>query len=79
MFYRNPEYALKDDSQKSSQKMIEIISQNSNIKIEELANDIGISQGAVKKNIQKLKEKGILKRIGSDRSGYWKVKGLKES
>ena len=27
----------------------------------------------IRKNIEKLKQKGLLKRIGSDRSGHWEI------
>ena len=32
-----------------------------------------ITKKAVEYNIDKLKGKGILKRIGPDRGGYWKI------
>jgi ATP-dependent DNA helicase RecG len=77
VFYKNSEYALKGDiskdSQKSSRKIIEMVGQNSGVTIEDLANSIGISPGAIKKNIQKLNKKGILKRVGPDKGGHWEV------
>ncbi len=41
--------------------------------ISEMAMNIKISERAVEKNIQKLKEKGFLVRVGSERSGHWNV------
>ena len=58
---------------KSSQKIIELIRANSNITLEEMANSLGISDRAVKKNLAHLKEKGIVNRIGPDKGGYWEV------
>ncbi len=60
-------------SQKSSQKIIELIRENKNIIIEDLARELGISDRAVKKNLAGLKLKGILKRVGPDKGGYWEV------
>jgi len=34
---------------------------------------IGISERKIKENIRKLKEKGLLKRVGPAKGGYWKV------
>lgn len=38
-----------------------------------LAERTGISERTVKKHISKLKEIGLLTRIGSNKSGYWKT------
>ena len=38
-----------------------------------MSNKIGISTTAIDKNIKSLKDKKIIKRIGSDRSGHWKL------
>ncbi|MBN1561487.1 putative DNA binding domain-containing protein [candidate division KSB1 bacterium] len=40
---------------------------------EEIAKVIGITSRAVEKNIAKLRENGIVKRIGSTKSGYWEI------
>ncbi|WP_243099280.1 HTH domain-containing protein [Faecalicatena orotica] len=39
-----------------------------------MAEELGITSRAVKKSIKELNEKGMLKRVGSARSGYWEVK-----
>ncbi|HAK88378.1 MAG TPA: ATP-dependent DNA helicase [Nitrospiraceae bacterium] len=60
-------------TQKSSQKILEMMRKQTQVTIKELAESIGISDKAIKKNIVKLKERGILKRIGPDKGGYWEV------
>lgn len=60
-------------SQKSSQKILNIIKGNPVVTITELSSTLNISDRAVKKNISQLKKKGLLKRIGPDRGGYWEV------
>jgi len=41
--------------------------------IAELASELGISDRAVKKQIAKLKEQRLLRRIGPDKGGHWEV------
>ncbi|OGS34738.1 MAG: hypothetical protein A2293_03520 [Elusimicrobia bacterium RIFOXYB2_FULL_49_7] len=43
------------------------------ISITEIANKIGISTTAVEKNITSLKEKKLLKRVGTKKGGHWLV------
>jgi len=43
------------------------------ITIVELSDQIGISTTAVENNIKKLKEKAIIDRTGSDKTGKWEV------
>lgn len=60
-------------SQKSSQKIIDTIKENPSVTIGELAIQLEISDRAIKKQLFKLKEKGLLKRIGPDKGGHWEV------
>ncbi len=62
-------------SQKSSQKILELAKESPEITIEELSDKLKISDRAVKKHIANLKKKGLLKRIGPDKGGYWEVVG----
>ncbi len=54
-------------------KIIEEMRKNPNIIIVELAKLININERNIKNNILKLKEKRIIKRIGSDKCGHWEV------
>ncbi|MFH1838260.1 MAG: ATP-binding protein [Candidatus Kuenenbacteria bacterium] len=54
-------------------KILALIGNNPKITIIEIANNINISTTAVENNIKKLKEKKIIRRIGSDKGGYWEV------
>lgn len=38
-----------------------------------MAESIGVSLEAVKKQIKKLRDMGILVHEGSDKSGYWRI------
>lgn len=43
----------------------------------DIGNDIGKDVTTIKRAIKGLKEKGFLMRVGSDKTGYWKVKGTR--
>jgi len=57
-------------SQKSSQKILALITGQPKITIDKLASKLKISTRAVKKQLQNLKEKGLLKRIGPEKGGH---------
>lgn len=61
------------DTMKSSEKIIELMKENNSITASEISDILKISKRAVEKQIQSLREKGIIKRIGSDRAGVWEV------
>ena len=60
-------------SEKSSEKSLKIIKESKNITINELSKKLNLTTRAIEKNLSKLKADGKLKRIGSDKGGYWKV------
>lgn len=59
---------------KTEDKIIELIRDNPNITIQQLMLKTGLSEPGVKKNLKQLKDKDIIARIGSNKTGYWKVK-----
>ena len=60
-------------SQKSSQKILQLVLEDSKITTSKMAEIIGISRRAIAKQIESLKQKGKIKRIGPDKGGYWEV------
>lgn len=60
-------------SQKSSQKILEIFRNKPETTIAEVADQIGLSARAVRKQIEKLKTANRLRRIGPDKGGHWEV------
>jgi ATP-dependent DNA helicase RecG len=61
-------------TQKTTQKILELISQNPKISRKEMAINIaGITEDGVKYNLNKLKNNGIIERIGPAKGGYWKI------
>lgn len=71
IFYR-PKKDLKS-SEKTVEKIIHLIRENPNITQKDLVKKTGITRRGVEWNLLKLKQKGLLKRIGPDKGGHWKV------
>lgn len=57
----------------TEKQIIELIGENSTITQKDLALQIGLSEGGIRKAMTKLKKAGIIKREGSTKSGIWKV------
>ena len=60
-------------SVKSSVKIIEMIAENRNITIPEMADRLEKSTRAIEKQVAKLKLNGTISRIGPDKDGHWVV------
>jgi len=60
-----------NDSVKS--KILQHLKQNPNANYSELAVKTAFSTATIKRHIQVLKNRGIIERIGSDKTGYWKI------
>ena len=58
---------------KTKNKILELIRDNPNITIQQIMVKTALSEPGVKKNLKRLKEKEIIKRIGSNKTGYWEV------
>ena len=46
---------------------------NPNITQSEIAEKLNITKVTVNRNINKLKEKNIIKRIGANKNGHWEI------
>lgn len=55
----------------NQQKIIDAIKTNPYITQEELSDIIGITKKSITFNMKKLQDKGLIKRIGSNKNGYW--------
>ncbi len=63
-------------SGKNSEVIIEIIKQNNEVTIPEMATKIGITQHSVERNIEKIKQKGVWSALGLPKADTWKQKLL---
>ena len=67
----DPLYAKLNNNQK---EIFSLIRENPHINYDKLAEKTGRSRATVKRIIQQLKKEKYIKRIGSDKTGHWKVK-----
>ena len=72
-YYNDSEKASEKTSEKTSEKIIGLIEKRREITIQELCQIINVSKRSIERNLKSLKEKGILKRIGPDKGGYWEI------
>lgn len=57
----------------NEQKILSAIKKNPHITKSTLISTLGISKGTVDRTIKALKERGILERKGSNKTGYWRI------
>ena len=60
-------------SEKSSEKILELLRKDQDMAIFQLAEQIGITTRAIEKSIKKLQDTGKLRRVGPDKGGHWEV------
>ncbi len=65
--------SAEKESQKTSQKIIELMQKDPMITIADLALHIGVTERAIKMQIGKMKTQGRIQRIGPDKGGHWQV------
>ena len=58
---------------KSREKILQLLKDHPNYSARKLAEIIGITPKAIEKHLAKLKAKGLIKREGPDKGGYWTV------
>jgi ATP-dependent DNA helicase RecG len=58
---------------KGEKKVLALIQNDNFIKREEIAELLGISVNTVKAFISGLKKKGVLERVGNNKTGHWKI------
>lgn len=58
---------------KSALKILEMVYYSSEVTIPEMAKELNITERAIEKNLQKLKENQLLERKESTRAGFWQL------
>ncbi|MDI9400736.1 MAG: DeoR family transcriptional regulator [Verrucomicrobiota bacterium] len=53
--------------------MIQMIEENNRVTVSNIATECKVNEKTIKRDIEKLKNQGILCRIGSSNSGYWQI------
>lgn len=67
------EEKLGEKLREGERNILRLIHRNKRVSIREMAREVGISTTAIDKNLTKLKNKGILRRVGPDKGGHWEV------
>ncbi len=60
-------------TQKSREKILRLLKAHPNLTYAGMSKALGLSVKAIEKNVRKLRESGMLKRIGPDKGGHWEV------
>lgn len=64
---------IKNFNVKTTDKIIALIEENKEITISEMAKILEKTPRSIERAIQSLKQKGKIKRVGSDKTGSWQV------
>lgn len=64
---------VPDNLTENQQKILKLVAQNKNVSMSEIAENIGISKRKVLDNINKLKNRGLIQRIGPPKGGHWEI------
>ncbi|MCL2646051.1 MAG: putative DNA binding domain-containing protein [Phycisphaerales bacterium] len=64
---------LVDGLVENQRRLLVLIKENPRISKSAMAKAIGISTTAIDNNLTRLKEKGILRRVGSTKGGHWEI------
>jgi ATP-dependent DNA helicase RecG len=78
-FYKTTQETTQETNQEianlsTKEKILSELKKNATLTREELSLIIGVSAEAIKQHLANLKKERKLERIGSTKSGYWKVK-----
>jgi len=60
---------------KAEERILELIAAYARVTVTELVKEVGLTVRGVEWNIQKLKQRGKLKRVGGRKVGHWEVVG----
>ena len=63
---------------KNQMNILEKMSENSNATLAELSKLLGLGRTTITDNVSKLQKMGVLKRVGSDKTGHWEIIGHDE-
>ena len=72
-FYRPLGHKNVQDMSETEKKVYELIKNDNYIKANVMAKKISKSEKTVYRSIKKLKEYGMIKRIGDDYEGHWEI------
>src|SRR5690606_6005196 len=63
-------------SGKMSGKILDLIRTDNQATIPELSNALQVTTRTIERNLRKLKQQGLIQRVGPAKGGYWKIKSV---
>lgn len=75
VFKRKVGEGLGEKLGENEKKILSLVGENPDITIPKIAESLKISTTAVENNLKKLKQKGLIRRIGPAKGGHWEVAG----
>ena len=71
---KNRDFEPENVQEKSrGNKIIALIADNNQISIRELSEKLGVTSKTIQRDLDLLKEKNIIRRIGADKGGHWEI------
>ncbi len=58
---------------KTQKKILSLLHENKNATYDEIAKQLDIERTTVWRNIDAMKKKAVLRRVGEDKNGHWEV------
>jgi predicted HTH transcriptional regulator len=73
--YRNRKVARKGGQKPTERQalILKLIGDNTAVSRKELSEKLGINESSVQKHLSRLKENGLLKRVGPAKGGHWEI------
>ncbi len=62
-----------EDLNQNQVRILKLLEKDNTLTRDQMSRKMKVSPETVKKNIEKLKQRDLLKRIGSDKGGYWEI------
>lgn len=56
--------------------IINLIKEHTNMTTTQMAERLGVTKRTILRGIESLKKKGLISRVGSEKTGYWELKQL---
>ena len=64
---------VNDRVNEKERMLLELLTEDPGYTITQLSEKLGISRKTIATRLKKMKENGLIERIGSDHKGYWKL------
>ena len=67
------DFGINDTINDTVNKILKLLNDNKNMTAKKIAEELNITEITVKRNLNILKQKGLIQRVGARKNGYWLV------